>query len=217
MAPVSADRLPDLAALFGGNGTTRGCYCMWFINTAKEVHAGWGGGNREAFESCTRAEARPMGLLAYADGEPVGWCAAGPRSRYGRALRSTVLRRHDPAEDDSVWLVPCFFVRVGFRRQGIMRELLTHAVDLAAGHGATAIEGFPLSGEKRRGSGDAYLGVESLFATCGFAIVDRPTANRVVMRRELGAPDRTDSRARKGARRTVGGSSSHPARGTMAR
>jgi GNAT superfamily N-acetyltransferase len=186
VAPVTADRLDDLATLFGTSGTTRGCYCTWFLISAKESRAGWGGGNKDTFEACARAEGEPMGLLAYADGEPVGWCAAGPRSRFGRALRSTVLKQRDPAEHDRVWLVPCFFVRVGFRRQGIMRELLTRAVELAAGHGASAIEGFPLSGEQRRGSGDAYLGVEPLFAACGFTVVERPTPNRAVMRRDLG-------------------------------
>jgi GNAT superfamily N-acetyltransferase len=198
VAPVTADRLDDLAALFGTSGTTRGCYCTWFLIPAKESHAGWSGGNRLTFEACARSETMPMGLLAYADNAPVGWCAAGPRSRYTRALRSPVLKQHDPAEDERVWLVPCFFVRVGFRRQGIMRKLLTRAVDLAAAHGATAIEGFPLSGEKRRGSGDAFLGVEGLFAGCGFTAVDRPTANRVVMRLDLSRRKRSTESASSG-------------------
>lgn len=206
VAPVTPERLADVATLFGSSGTTRGCYCAWFLFSAKEVQAGWSGGNRLAFEACTRAETpRPMGLLAYAGGDPVGWCAAGPRSRYARALRSKVLRQHDADENDDVWLVPCFFIRAGFRRQGIMRELLTHAVDLAAGHGAKAIEGFPLSGDRRRGSGEAFLGIEPLFAACGFSVVDRPTPNRAVMRRELSVRGRP-----------VGGTSSHRARGRMA-
>jgi GNAT superfamily N-acetyltransferase len=198
--PVTADLLPDLGTLFETNGTTRGCYCMWFLVPSKESHAGWGGGNRTAFEEKAHAETRPMGLLAYVDGQPVGWCAVGPRSRYARALRSPVLREHDPAEDDQVWLVPCFFVRVGFRRQGVTRDLLTAAVDLAATHRATAVEGFPLAGEKRRGSGEAFLGVEPLFAACGFTVVDRPTAARVVMRRDLDPSRRTSSRTARTAR-----------------
>ncbi|MBX6749737.1 MAG: GNAT family N-acetyltransferase [Micromonosporaceae bacterium] len=201
IAPLTADRLPDLAALFGTSSTTRGCYCMWFLRPGKEVEAGWGGANQQAFEACARTEAQPMGLIAYVDGEPVGWCATGPRARYTRAQRSPVLRQRDPAEDDSVWLVPCFFVRRDFRRQGIMRELLRQAVDLAAAHGASAIEGFPLAGDARRGSGEAYLGVEPLFAASGFTVVDRPTPHRVVMRLDLSSRDRT-----------VGGSRSRPTR-----
>jgi GNAT superfamily N-acetyltransferase len=189
--PVTVETLPDLATLFGANATTRGCYCMWFLLSAKQCQEGWGGGNRTAFEARARAETLPMGLLAYVDAEPVGWCAAGPRSRYSRALRSPVLAAHDPTEDDRVWLVPCFFIRAGFRRRGITRALLDQAALLAAAHGATAVEGFPLSGDRRRGAGDAYLGVEPLFAACGFSVVDRPTPNRVVMRRDLRRAGRT--------------------------
>lgn len=193
IAPLTVERLPDLATLFGTSRTTNGCYCMWFLQPAQESRAGWSGGNKLAFEACARDEQLPMGLLAYLDGQPVGWCAAGPRSRYSRALRSTVLRQRDPAEDDRTWLVPCFFVRTGFRRRGVMRELLTRAASLAAEHGAAAIEGFPLAGDRRRGSGDAYLGVEPVFVACGFVEVDRPTANRVVMRRDLNRRRRQDS------------------------
>ena len=199
--PVTPERLGDLASLFGTTATTRHCYCTWFILSAAQCQAGWhDGGNRKAFEERARQESTPMGLLAYVDGQPVGWCAAGPRSRYERALRSNVLRGHDPAEDDAVWLVPCFFVRTGFRRQGLMHALLDRAVDLAATHGATAIEGFPMSSGqgpgKRRSSGDLYVGVESVFAACGFTDVSRPTPSRVVMRREL-TPQRSRPRPRR--------------------
>ena len=211
--PLTADRLGDLGSLFGTNATTRGCYCTWFLIPSKECQAGWGGANRATFEARAGAETLPLGLLAYADGTPVGWCATGPRARYARALRSPVLRQRDPVEDEPVWLVPCFFVRVGFRRQGIMRQLLTSAVDLAAANGASAIEGFPLSGEKRRGSGEAYLGVEPLFAECGFTVIDRPTPSRALMRLELGSrrpagrrtgrPQRTETASARGATRAT--------------
>jgi GNAT superfamily N-acetyltransferase len=128
----------------------------------------------------------PMGLLAYRSGRAVGWCAMGPRSRYPNTIspRATVLKGRDPSEDDDVWLVPCFFVRVGERRHGATRALLEAAVDAARRHGAKAIEGFPLRDDAPR-SPDDYLGREHLFATCGFQCVGRPTPRRAVMRREL--------------------------------
>lgn len=183
--PLVPARLSDLAALFGTGKTTSGCYCMWFLVPAKECQAGWSGGNKIAFEAQSHAADEPMGLLAYRDGEPVGWCAAGPRSRYSRALRSPVLRAREPAEDDQVWLVPCFYVRREARRLGVMRQLLRSAITLAVEHGASAIEGFPLAGDQRRDTGSAYLGVEPLFASCGFEVVSRPTAGRVHMRATL--------------------------------
>ena len=184
--PLTTRRLADLAALFATNKTTGGCYCMWFLVPVKECHAGWGPVNHERFNAFARGASPPAGLLAYRGAEAVGWCALGPRSRYARMLRSPTLKERDPAEDDTVWLVPCFFVRREARRSGVTRALLEGAVDLARKNGAPAIEGFPLAGDRRRSSGEAFLGVEPLFASCGFAAVARPSATRVVMRRELG-------------------------------
>lgn len=184
---MTAGNLDDLADLFESSGTTRGCWCMYFIAAAAEYRAGWRtGGNRRAFEELAAASDDPLGLLAYEDGRPVGWCATGPRSRYTRAIgpRARVLSDRDPQEDDTAWLVPCFFVRVGHRGHGTTRALLDKAIELAQEHGATAIEGFPRKAGSTP-SPDDYLGREELFAACGFQCTTRPTPVRVVMRREL--------------------------------
>ena len=65
------------------------------------------------------------------------------------------------------------------------QALLEAAVDLAKTSGATAIEGFPFSGSKRRSSGDIQVGFEPLFALCGFEVIRRSSSSRVIMRREL--------------------------------
>ena len=157
---------------------------MWFIASAKECEAGWGEPNRRAFAELTAGADEPVGLLAYRAGEPVGWCATGPRARFARAVRSPHYRSRDEAEDAGVWLVPCFYVRRDARKVGVTRTLLEAAVALAREQGAAAIEGFPLAGDRRRSAAEAYLGVEPLFAACGFTAV-RPSANRVIMRRAL--------------------------------
>jgi hypothetical protein len=185
--PATTDRVGDVADLFGSNTTTRGCWCMCFRVPLREFHGGWRtGANRVRFEERARTDDPPPGLLAYRDGTPVGWCALGPRSRYPRAIgpRAVVFRHRDPGEDDTVWLVPCFFVRVGARKGGTTQHLLTAAVALAETYGASAIEGWPLAGPGPHKS-DRYYGTEPLFAACGFAAVDRPTPGRVVMRRDL--------------------------------
>lgn len=182
--PVDGSRLRDLDELFLTSSTTRGCRCMWFIATSKERHANWGEGNKRAFEELVRASELPVGLLAYSDGLPIGWCATGPRSRYPTAYgpRTKILKgTRDPGEDDSVWLVPCFFVRVGYRGAGTTRALLNAAAELAGANSAVAIEGFPVVGKKST----KYLGTEKLFEECGFSCIDRPMPGRAVMRREL--------------------------------
>ena len=194
--PLTADRLADLDALFGTNKTTTGCYCMWFLGPVKECHAGWGEANRDAFDGVTPGRVdEPMGLLAYRDGEPVGWCAAGPRSRYARALRSPILRDRDPAEDDrglagAVLLRPAR--RPPQRRHARPARGGGDAGPRARCAARSRASRSPATGDAppaRRSSG-----VEPLFASCGFTVVARPTASRVVMRRAL-APGRRRSRA----------------------
>lgn len=183
--PVDSTRLADLARLFGTNGTTAGCYCMYFLVTSREYSQGWGAANRAAFEEFARTAEPPAGLLAYRDGEPVGWCATGPRARYGHALRSPLLRGRDRTEDPDVWLVPCFFVRRDARGSGLMVDLLAEAVRRAGAYGAPAIEGVPLVGGRRHPTAEGYLGTESAFTRAGFRVVARPSARRLVMRRDL--------------------------------
>jgi len=182
---VDAGCRDALAELFTANGTVAGCGCMFFVADAAEFKAGWHSrANRDRLLEDAASEP-PIGLLAYRAGRAVGWCAAGPRARYARALRSKLLSGREEAEDGSVWFLPCLFVRAGERRTGVAAELLVAAVEAARAHGAPAVEGFPLSGGERRNPGDAYLGTEAMFAAAGFEVVTRPTPNRVVMRRAL--------------------------------
>ena len=184
---LTVHRLGDLAELFESNNTTKGCWCMWFIGPAQDVRAGWrNGGNRRAFEALARTADPPLGLLAYEEGRPVGWLATGPRSRFQRAIgpRTTILKGRDPTEDDDVWLLPCFFVRVGYRRKGVTSALLDAAVSQAGAHGARAVEGFPLADGSPR-SPDDYVGKQRRFADCGFTCIAEPSPRRVVMRRDL--------------------------------
>ena len=185
--PVTVERLEDLADLFQTGPATRGCWCMWFINSSTEVREGWrDGGNRRAFEALATTASPPLGLLAYADGTPVGWIATGPRSRYPRAIgpRTKILAGRDETEDDDVWLLPCFFVRVGHRRAGVTSALIAAAVEHATAHGATAVEGFPIADDYPK-SQDDYVGKQRRFVECGFTCVAEPSPRRVVMRRDL--------------------------------
>lgn len=183
---LTSDRLDDLERLFASDPVADRCWCMWFIRPVAEFHLAGRAGNRAALNELLDGEPAPVGLLAYRDDEPIGWCAAGPRQRYARALRTPTLRQRDRGEDARVWLVPCFFVRPDVRQSGVSSALLDAAVKLAREHGATAIEGFPLAGNRRRSGGsDLMTAVEPLFAACEFQPTHRPSANRVIMRRDL--------------------------------
>ena len=127
------------------------------------------------------------GLVAYLDGEPVGWCGVEPRTAYPgllRVYRVPWLGRAEDKADASVWAVTCFFTCAGFRRRGVSRALARAAVDFAKARGARAIEGYPMI--TRPGQditwGELSVGSRSIFAAAGFAEVSRPGVRRAVMR-----------------------------------
>jgi GNAT superfamily N-acetyltransferase len=183
--PLTADRWGDFAALFGPRGACGGCWCMWWRLPRSKFNEGKGAGNRRAMKRIVASGAVP-GLIAYADGEPVGWCAVAPRESYPVLERSRILARID---DEPVWSVVCFFVAKRFRGRGLTAELLRAAVRHAAGRGARIVEGYPV--EPRRGrTADAfvYTGLVSAFRRAGFSEAVRRSPTRPIMRISTGRP-----------------------------
>ena len=154
---------------------------MWFIIPVKEYHAAGSDGNRASFCRLLAASEHPLGLIAYLDDRPVGWCAVGPRSRYLRAIRTPTYKGRDPDEDDDVWLLPCLFLRKEARGAGLGGRLVRAAVRLARERRAVAVEAFPYAGPKRR-SRETQVGFEAVLSRGGFAVIGRPSADRVLMR-----------------------------------
>lgn len=186
--PVGPGEVADLRLLFDTARTARHCWCMAFCTTQTQFALGWlTGGNRRRFTAMAGAGPMPMGVLASQDGEPVGWAACGPRLRYLAAVSpsSTIMAARVAAEDRTVWLLPCVFVRHDRRGLGISHALVRAGVELARREAATAIEGWPLAASQER-SADAFVGREQVFAELGFSCRDRPTPERVVMRLDLG-------------------------------
>jgi GNAT superfamily N-acetyltransferase len=124
------------------------------------------------------------GLVAFLDGEPVGWCAVEPRTEYARLLRNNRVPwddRDEDKSDGSVWAVTCFVTRTGFRKRGIASELTRATVEFAKQRGARAVEGYPMT-TKQAILGELHVGTVGMFAAAGFTEVSRPTLRRVVMR-----------------------------------
>jgi GNAT superfamily N-acetyltransferase len=180
--PLTSDRFADLETLFGPHGATGGCWCMWWRRTAKEFGASKGEENRAAFRALVEAGAEP-GILAYADEEPVGWCAVAPREEYPRLIRSRMLK---PMDDRPVWSITCFFVARSFRRRGVTRGLIEAACGFVLGHGGRIVEAYPVAPDDNGyPAAFAYTGLLSAFLACGFAEVARPSARRAIVRRAL--------------------------------
>ena len=179
--PLTPERWPDVQRLFGPRGACAGCWCMWWRLSRAEWKQGKGEGNREAFRKLVRSGAEP-GVLAYAHGEPVGWCAIAPREQYPVLDHSRILRRVD---DKPVWSVTCFFVERQFRHQGLSIKLLKAAAEFARGHRANIVEGYPHDIKKATADVFVYTGLASAFWEVGFKEVARRSKTRPIMRRSV--------------------------------
>ena len=151
---------------------------MWWRLNRSEWSRGKGEGNRKAFRKLVRSGAEP-GVLAYATGEPVGWCAIAPREQYPKLNHSRILK---PVDDQSVLSVTCFFVARNLRNQGLSTALLKAAVDFARARGAKIVEGYPHDTKKATADVFVYTGLASAFRKAGFKEVVRRSKTRPIMR-----------------------------------
>ena len=175
--PLTPERWEDIKALFENNTVCRACWCMWWRISASEWTKNRGKQNRNLLKTLVNSGKAP-GIIAYSDGQPIGWCSVAPREEYTRLERSRTLKRID---EKPVWSVVCFFVSKPFRRKGISTKLLQAAVDHAKKQGATIIEGYPSKCEKKQQDSLVYTGLVSAFQKVGFKpVADSKT--RIMMR-----------------------------------
>jgi ribosomal protein S18 acetylase RimI-like enzyme len=184
--PLTPERLPDLAALFGQGGDPKWCWCASFRVRSLDFTKAVPAENRRVLERAvdtTAAEGRAPGLVAYRDGEAIGWVSVGPRDDYERLQHSRVLAAVD---DRPTWSIVCFVVGRRARRQGVAEALLDAAVRYAAEHGARLVEGYPVdTGGGRIPSANAYMGTLGMYERAGFREIERRRANRTSVERPI--------------------------------
>ena len=113
-----------------------------------------------------------------------GRSPVGSASGHGPLLPRLARSRTIPTVDEEpVWSILCFNIRVGYRRQGVATALLDGLVDYARRSGAPGLEAYPIDpGEERVGSGFGYVGLTGWFERAGFDRVvetDGHSAGRV--------------------------------------
>jgi GNAT superfamily N-acetyltransferase len=193
-APVTAApaQWPDVERLFGVRGEPSRCWCRFFALTGAEWNASTPQDRKTQLWEKFDGAAPAPGVLAFRDGEPVGWCAVEPRDCYPRILRSQVLRAAGPAaasgpgdsSEGAVWSVSCFVVAPGHRRSGVAAALLRAAVGHAFSNGAAVVEAYPVDPALRpkAGPADLYQGTLQLFLGAGFNVVSDAVPGRAVVR-----------------------------------
>ncbi|TFC56898.1 GNAT family N-acetyltransferase [Cryobacterium sp. TMT2-15-1] len=175
----------DVSQVFGTRGDPARCWCQYFKLANRDFETSTANACAGMLREQVQASSPGPGVIAYLDGEPVGWCAVEPKMAYSRLQRAKVVTegsRQEP-DDASVWAVTCFVVRVGYRRRGVAAALLRGAVAQARGGGARVVEGYQVDVALRpkAPSAELYHGTMSLFAAAGFVEVARVRTDRVVM------------------------------------
>ena len=176
--PLTPELMDGLGVVLRGNFGA-GCWCMYPRLTDAQMRELPGEGlvsprRREAMTHLAAREQSP-GLLAFEDGEPVGWVAVAPRNEFTRIARS---RATPPVDDEPVWVIPCVTVRRTHRGRGIAIALIRAAVEYAGRHGATTVEAYPRADGERTGDDNAYFGTETMFRRAGFELIREPLPNR---------------------------------------
>lgn len=175
---LTAELWPEFEKLFGQNGACAGCWCMWWRIPDGERFVDVRGPEAKRRQKALVLSGKSRGLLAFAAGEPVGWCAYGRRSDFVALARSRTLAS-DASE--GLWSLPCFFIKRGWRGRGVARALLRAALATLARQGATIAEAYPVRPPASNAS--AFTGTVPWLESEGFRVVtDRPRGRQLARR-----------------------------------
>ena len=204
--PLTPARVPDVRTVLSSTFGSQ-CWDLFFRFTDEQKRAAGIDGTmtpehearrKGILARLARRKRGSAGLVAYADGEPVGYISLGPRSDYPGVERSLAT----PVVDDvPVWVIPCITVRKGHRGKGVAIAMIRAAVAYAEEKGAPAVEGYARTDEKRVHDGSAHMGTVSMFRRAGFrrirgAITGIPRyyTPRVTMRATTAPPKKRSAR-----------------------
>ncbi len=166
--PLSPDRSADFMAFFEGeafsdNPKWSSCYCQCFYEDHSKVH--WPSRTATQNRACASqriADGQMQGLLAYHEGQVVGWCNAAPRPLL-HALDAEPI-----AQPERVGTILCFLVAPSARGQGVATALLDAASDYLLRQGLQFVEANPRPSAK--GSAQNHFGPLGMYLAAGFTV-----------------------------------------------
>ncbi len=169
----------DFEKLFGERGACGGCWCMYWRLRNKDFEAQKGEGNKVSMKQLVEQK-ELIGLIAYLNKEPIGWCSVAPREKFVRLANSRVLK---PIDEKPVWSIVCFFIGKKYRKQGYSVELLKAVIDFCKKRGVEILEGYPTEPYNENiPAAFAWTGIPSAFEKAGFKEVTRRSKTRPIMR-----------------------------------
>lgn len=182
---VTPDRVAEYQSFFDDYAfrdypAWQSCYCMETHRTQRDEE--WAGrtaadNRRDMTGMINRGEV--TALLAFVDGQPVGWCNYGETTRLAGLMHRFGLQA---AEHEGVGSVACFVIAAPYRGHGVASRLLEAAVDRLRNRGLTAVEGYPAA--KEDSPQGNYRGPLSMYLRSGFEVF-RKTEGHVFVRKAL--------------------------------
>lgn len=164
---LGKDKWEDFEKVMGKNGAYWGCWCAYdrmrrslFSKSGSDIH-----------KSVTRKyvdSGKIVGIIAYENEEPIGWCSIGPVEDFPGIMFSRELK---PEEPEGKWCITCLFIRKGWRKKGLTSYLITSALDVSRKENAKSVEAYPVEGGKPKGDPFIYRGLLSTYLKLGFVPV----------------------------------------------
>ncbi|SMX87847.1 MULTISPECIES: GNAT family N-acetyltransferase [unclassified Brevibacterium] len=182
--PAGIERFNDVETMLGPKRSPNAiaCWCLTYRLGSREAAKLDAVQRRQTVrELCTQEH--PPGILAYCDGEVVGWASVAPRSQVVELADAETYPHLGEVEP---WSIFCLRTRGGKRRRGIGQYVLRGAIDFAWDNGAEVIEAYPLDTTEKMAPIFTYPGLRSMFEKEGFmkvadTVSEVGGSNRVVM------------------------------------
>jgi GNAT superfamily N-acetyltransferase len=190
---LSKKTWPDFERLFSKGGGWGFCWCMHFhrprsLPKNERLHYRAQRALRNHRQKRELVEKGcSHGILAYSNGEPVGWCQYGPKEELPRIDNSRKYR--DVAPEDGVkrlWRITCFVVDKKYRRREVASATLRAALEAIRNRGGGLVEAYPIAHWKAGTFGNVSThGTVSMFRKQGFKAVAPFGSTNVLMRRTV--------------------------------
>ena len=156
----------DFESFFESRGSPHFCWCMVWRPKKGTLNKS----EKKSYMKNSVQSGTPVGLLAYVNGTPAGWCSVAPRDTY-RNLGGTEI-------NGIVWSLVCFFIKREYRGRGMSKMLIEEAKKYAKQNGADYLEAYPVLPPSQS---YRFMGSVPMFEQMGFTFKKMAGTKRHVM------------------------------------